>query len=355
MGILLAMQGAVSQGILWSVMALGVFITFKVLDCADMTVDGSFALGGAVSAVLIIKGINPFLSLLVAVLAGMLAGVVTAVLNTKLQIPILLAGILSQLALYSINIRVMGQPNSPLNGETTIISVLTEMLPFSKSTITMLIGILVVVLLVVLLYWFFGTEIGCAIRATGNNEYMVRALGGNTDLMKILGLLLGNGLVALSGALVANSQGYADVQMGQGAIVIGLASIIIGEVIFDFFTSTFNLTLSFYQKLFSVVVGSILYRLIIAIVLQLGLKSTDLKLLTAAIVAVALALPVIRRKVSPIALYLFGIILVAGIVGIAAAKETLNLSIMIVAVIIIALLAFSIFRQMSTNKKIAQH
>lgn len=355
MGILLAMQGAVSQGILWSVMALGVFITFRVLDCADMTVDGSFALGGAVSAVLIIRGVNPFLSLMVAVLAGMLAGVVTAVLNTKLQIPILLAGILSQLALYSINIRVMGQPNSPLNGETTIISVLTEMFSFSKSTITMLTGILVVVLLIVLLYWFFGTEVGCAIRATGNNEYMVRALGGNTDLMKIIGLLLGNGLVALSGALVANSQGYADVQMGQGAIVIGLASIIIGEVIFDFFTSTFNRTLSFYHKLFSVVVGSILYRLIIAIVLQLGLKSTDLKLLTAAIVAAALALPVIRKKVSPVVLRLLGIALAASIVGFAAVKETLNLPIMVVAVIIIAFLAFSIFRQMSTNKKIAQH
>lgn len=355
MGILLAMQGAVSQGILWSVMALGVFITFKVLDCADMTVDGSFALGGAVSAVLIIKGMNPFLSLAVAILAGMTAGVVTAILNTKLQIPILLAGILSQLALYSINIRVMGQPNTPLNGETTIITVLTKLLPFQKSIVTMLLGITVVAVLIILLYWFFGTEVGCAIRATGNNEYMVRALGGNTDFMKIIGLLLGNGLVALSGALVAHSQGYADVQMGQGAIVIGLASIIIGEVIFDFLTAIFNFTLSFAHKLVSVIIGSILYRLIIAIVLQLGLKSTDLKLLTATIVAAALALPVIKKKVPPIALRLISIVLILAVVALAAYKQTLNLPILILAVVLIAFLAFSIFRQISTKKKIAAH
>ncbi|MBR5485951.1 MAG: ABC transporter permease [Oscillospiraceae bacterium] len=294
--ILLAMQGAVSQGILWSVMALGVFITFKVLDCADMTVDGSFALGGAVSAVMILKGVDPFLSLFIAVAAGMIAGTVTAVLNTKLQIPILLAGILTQLALYSVNIRVMGQPNTPLNGVSTIVTILRDITSMQKSIITLILGIVIAAALVFILYWFFGTELGSAIRATGNNEYMVRALGVNTDMMKIIGLFLGNGLVALSGALVGQSQGYADVQMGQGAIVIGLASIIIGEVIFDFLVSAFKFKLSFAHKLLSVIIGSILYRLIIAIVLQLGMKSTDLKLLTATIVAAALALPVLKSK-----------------------------------------------------------
>ncbi len=294
--ILLAMQGAVSQGILWSVMALGVFITFKVLDCADMTVDGSFALGGAVSAVMILKGVDPFLSLFIAVAAGMTAGTVTAVLNTKLQIPILLAGILTQLALYSVNIRVMGQPNTPLNGVSTIVTILRDITSMQKSVITLILGIVIAAALVFILYWFFGTELGSAIRATGNNEYMVRALGVNTDMMKIIGLFLGNGLVALSGALVGQSQGYADVQMGQGAIVIGLASIIIGEVIFDFLVSTFKFKISFAHKLLSVIIGSILYRLIIAIVLQLGMKSTDLKLLTATIVAAALALPVLKSK-----------------------------------------------------------
>ena len=294
--ILLAMQGAVSQGILWSVMALGVFITFKVLDCADMTVDGSFALGGAVSAVMILKGVDPFLSLFIAVAAGMIAGTVTAVLNTKLQIPILLAGILTQLALYSVNIRVMGQPNTPLNGVSTIVTILRDITSMQKSIITLILGIVIAAALVFILYWFFGTELGSAIRATGNNEYMVRALGVNTDMMKIIGLFLGNGLVALSGAMVGQSQGYADVQMGQGAIVIGLASIIIGEVIFDFLVSAFKFKLSFAHKLLSVIIGSILYRLIIAIVLQLGMKSTDLKLLTATIVAAALALPVLKSK-----------------------------------------------------------
>ncbi|MEG1779287.1 MAG: ABC transporter permease, partial [Oscillospiraceae bacterium] len=232
MGILMAMQGAISQGILWSVMALGVFISFKVLDYADMTVDGSFALGGAISSLMIVNGLNPFFSLLIATIGGMFAGIVTAILHTKLKIPALLSGILSMLALYSINIRIMGAPNTPLNGETTIVTMLCDILPFSKSTVTMILGVLVVAILIAALYWFFGTEVGCAIRATGNNEYMVRALGEDTDKMKIFGLLLGNGLVSLSGALVAQSQGYADVQMGQGAIVIGLASIIIGEVIF---------------------------------------------------------------------------------------------------------------------------
>ncbi len=288
--VLLAMQGAVSQGILWGIMAIGVYITFKVLNYADLTVDGSFALGGAVSAVLIVQGMNPFWTLPIATLAGIASGVVTGFLHTKLKIPPILSGILSMLALYSINMRVMGKSNTPLLGQDTVVSIIGDLLPFSKSTITLIIGIIFSLFIIIIIYWFFGTEVGSAIRATGNNEYMVRALGGNTDMMKIIGLFLSNGLVALSGALVAQSQGYADVGMGTGTIIIGLASVIIGEVIFgDRF--------SFAYKLFAVLMGSVIYRVVIAIVLQMGLKTTDLKLLTAGIVALALALPIIKSKI----------------------------------------------------------
>lgn len=285
-----AMEGAAAQSILWSIMTLGVYITFKVLDFPDLTVDGSFATGGAVTAILITRGVNPFLSLVVALLAGMACGFVTGFLHTKLEIPGILAGILTMIALYSINIRIMGQSNTPLLGVSTIFTLLTAVLPgLSMNLLTILIGLVFAAATIVLLYWFFGTEIGCAIRATGNNEYMVRALGVNTNRTKILGLVLSNGLVALSGALVAQNQGYGDVQMGTGTIMIGLASVIIGEVLMG---SRF----SFAYKLISVVVGSVLYRVIIAIVLQMGLKSTDLKLLTAIMVAVALAIPVVRKK-----------------------------------------------------------
>ena len=285
-----AIQGGAMQGILWSIMTLGVYITFKILNFADMTVDGSFATGGAVTAVLVAHGVNPFLALLMAAAVGMICGFITGILHTKLDIPAILAGILTMIALYSVNIRIMGQPNIPLLGVSTIITQVSSLLPFiSTNIITMIIGVIFAVAVIALLYWFFGTEIGSAIRATGNNEYMVRALGVNTDKTKILGLLLSNGLIALSGAMVAQSQGYADVQMGQGTIMIGLASIIIGEVLLG---SRF----SFAYKLFSVVVGSILYRVIIALVLWFGLKSTDLKLFTSIVVIIALAVPVIKRK-----------------------------------------------------------
>lgn len=289
MHILLAIQGAISQGVLWGLMTLGVYITFKILDFPDMTVDGSFALGGAVSAVLIVKGVNPWAALIPAMLAGVAAGAVTGILHTKVKIPGILAGILSMIALYSINIRVMGQANTSLLGESTILTVLESVFKVSLNNLTLVVGVIVSIIVISILYWFFGTEIGSTIRATGNNEYMVRALGANTDTMKIIGLMLSNALVALSGAFVAQSQGYADVGMGQGTIVIGLASIIIGEVIFG---NRFN----FAYKLVSVVGGSIIYRMIIAIVLQLGMKSTDLKLLTAVIVAVALAIPVMKPR-----------------------------------------------------------
>ncbi len=291
MNILLAIVGAISQGVLWGLMTLGVYITFKILDFPDMTVDGSFALGGAVSAILVVKGVNPWLAILPAMCAGMIAGAVTGLLHTKVKIPGILAGILTMLALYSINVRIQGQANIPLLGEKTVISTLGEVIQTSTNNLALIIGLIVSVGIVAILYWFFGTELGSSIRATGNNEYMVRALGVNTDKMKIIGLMLSNALVALSGAFVSQSQGFADVGMGQGAIVIGLASIIIGEVIFG---NRFN----FAYKLASIIGGSIIYRIIIAVVLQLGMQSTDLKLLTAVIVAIALGIPVMKKKLD---------------------------------------------------------
>lgn len=287
---LLAVQGAASQGVLWGIMTLGLFITFKILDFADMTVDGCFALGGSVSAVLITVGLNPYVSLAASFAAGALAGLVTGFLHTKLRIPGILAGILTMIALYSINIRIMGQANTPLLGEPTMLDITTQ-LGLSKTIGSLLIGIVFSAVIVALMYWFFGTELGSAIRATGNNERMVRALGVDTNNMKNIALMLSNALVALSGAMVAQSQGYADVGMGTGTIVIGLASIIIGEVVF-------GKRFSFWYRLMSVVFGSVIYRIIIAVVLQLGMKSTDLKLLTAVIVAVALALPVVRGDIT---------------------------------------------------------
>jgi len=291
MGIFLAMQGAVAQGVLWSIMALGVLLTFRILNIADLTVDGSFATGGAVTAVLIVNGMNPLLSLLIAFLVGMMTGLCTGLLHTKLRIHEILAGILTMIALYSVNIRIMGKANTPLLGVATVMSKLQDSFGMSPNIASLLTGIVFSAIIVLLMYWFFGTEIGSAIRATGNNERMVRALGVDTDSMKILGLMISNGLVALSGALVAQSQGYADVGMGTGTIVIGLASIIIGEVFR-------GKHVSFGGYLIAIIAGSVVYRIIIAIVLQLGLKSTDLKLLTAVIVAASLAVPVLKEKTA---------------------------------------------------------
>ena len=289
MGILLAIQGAVSQGILWGIMALGIYLTYRILDVADLTVDGSFALGGCTCAALITAGLNPYLSLIVAILAGMLAGFVTGILHTKCQIPAILAGNLTQIGLYSINLRIMGRSNTPLLKVPTIFKGIAEAIGLAQNWVSMVVGLIFTIILIVFLYWFFGTEIGSAIRATGNNENMVRSLGMNTNTHKVLGLAISNGLVALSGALVTQSQGYADVKQGTGAIVIGLASIIIGEVIFGKKTS-------FGTKLVSVVVGSIIYRIIVAVVLQMGLNTDDLKLLTAILVAAALTVPVMLEK-----------------------------------------------------------
>ena len=291
-GVLAAILGSVSQGVLWGIMTLGVYITFKVLNYADLSVDGTFATGGAVTAVLITNGMNPFLSLIFAILAGCLAGTATGLFTTKLEIPPILAGILTMIAMYSVNIRIMGdKSNLPLLGKNTVFSIAVDMFGLSKAQTVMIVGWIFALIIIFILYLFFGTEIGSLIRATGNNEYMVRAQGGNTKHMVVLGVLVSNGMVSLSGALVAQSQGYADVGMGIGTIVIGLASIIIGEVIF-------GTRFSFLYKLVSVVIGSVIYRVIIAVVLQLGMKSTDLKLLTAIMVAFALSIPVVQNKLA---------------------------------------------------------
>lgn len=296
MSILLAMQGALSQGILWGLMALGVYITFRLLDIADLTVDGSFATGGAVCAVCLVNGVDPVLSLILSTIAGFIAGFVTGFLHTKCQIPAILAGILTQIGLYSINLRIMERSNTPLLQYDNIFEGLENLTGLSNNWIVLIIGLIVTILVIVILYWYFGTEIGSSIRATGNNEQMVRALGVNTNVTKTLGLMISNGLIALSGALVTQQQGYADVRMGIGAIVIGLASIVIGEVIFGHKGA-------FGTRLTSIVVGSVIYRIIVAVVLQLGLNTDDLKLLTAILVAIALTVPIVMNKHKQLSMY----------------------------------------------------
>ena len=290
-GIIVAMQGAVAQGVLWGIMVLGVYITYRLLNIADLTVDGSFALGGCVCATLIISfGMNPVLALVIAAVAGMLAGAVTGVLHTIFEIPAILAGILTQISLWSVNLRVMsGKSNLPLLKTETLVSWLEDRTGLTQAQASILIGCLIAVLMVLVLYWFFGTEIGSALRATGNNEDMIRALGINTNTTKLLGLMLSNGLVSLSGALVSQHQKYADINMGRGAIVIGLAAIVIGEVLM-------GRLVNFGMKLSSVVVGSVVYFLIRAIVLQVGLKTNDMNLFTAVFVALALSVPVLMGK-----------------------------------------------------------
>lgn len=297
MSVLLAMFSAIAQGMLWAMLALGVYITFRLLDFADLTCEGSFAMGACISAVMTVTyHMNPFVSLIFGFLGGAIAGTVTGLLNTKLKIPPILAGILSMISLYSINLRIMSdKANLPINvreeGVESMVTLVQKLLPESIRTmsqtttvIAACIGVIFCVLSVAVLYWFFGTELGSAIRATGNNEKMIRALGVNTDHMKLVALALSNGFIALSGSLVAQNQKVADVGSGTGAIVIGLASIVIGEVLFAKATS-------FKWRLTGIIVGSIVYRMIVAIVLQLGMRSSDLKLLTAILVAVALSVP----------------------------------------------------------------
>lgn len=280
----------VAQGLLWAVMALGVYVTFRVLDIADLTVEGSFPLGAATAASLLAAGYGPLAALLAAFVTGTLAGVVTGILHTKMKIPALLAGILTMIALYSVNLRIMGKANLSLLGVETSFRIARESLGMNMAQTTLVVGLVVTIVVGVFLYWFFGTQIGAAIRATGFNQQMIRAQGVDTDVTIILGLLLSNGLVAVSGALVAQSNGFSDVGMGTGTIVIGLASVIIGEVLFG--------TRSFWNCLVSVVLGSIVYRIVIALVLALGMPPNDLKLFTSVLVALALSMPLIKAKLG---------------------------------------------------------
>ncbi len=302
---LLSFEGAIAQGIIWGIMAIGVYITYRVLDFSDLSVDGTLGFGAAVSAILITRGCDPYFSLIFATLAGAAAGLATGIFNTVFKIPPILSGILTMIGLYSISIRVLDdRANVALftyNRVTTPINDWLLSLGVSKDMVmnvsTLIIGVVFAAAIIGILYFFFGTEIGTAIRATGSNANMSRALGVNTDLMKVLALVISNALFGLSGALIGQTQGAADVQVGQGAIVIGLASIIIGEVIMC------RRDHSFWYKLCAVIVGSIIYRIIYALTLaplgqSLNLKAADTKLITAVIIAVALAVPVIRRTLA---------------------------------------------------------
>lgn len=287
-----ALPGAIAQGLVWGIMAIGVYITFRILDVADLTVDGSLATGGAVCVMLIRAGLNPWLALLCATLSGMLAGLVTGLFHTRCGIPAILAGILTQLALYSVNLRIMGgKANQAVSVDKY--DLLLSQRYVRELTMSNPLPLLVVftAAVIAVLYWFFGTEKGCSLRATGNNPHMSRAQGINTNSNIVLGLMLSNGLVALSGALLSQYQGSSDVNMGRGAIVIGLAAVIIGEVIFG------KLFINFGLKLFAVSVGAVIYYIVLQIVLQLGLNTNDLKLITALIVALFLSVPYWKGKV----------------------------------------------------------
>ena len=292
-----SLPGAFGQGLIWGIMAVGVYITYRILDIADLTVDGSLATGGAVCAVGISLGLNPWLALLLAVVAGMLAGLVTGLLHTKCGIPAILSGILTQLALYSLNLRIMGIGSNSKTLATIALNVNNHDLLLSSRYIRsigldnpLILLILGVAVVIGALYWFFGTEMGCSLRATGANTNMARAQGINTNFAKVLALVVSNGLVALSGALLAQYQGSATIDMGRGANVIGLAAVNIREVLFN------KCFVNFALKLLAAVIGAIIYYVVITLVLRLGLESTDLKLLTALVVAVFLSVPYFTGK-----------------------------------------------------------
>lgn len=286
-----AIPGAVAQGLIWGIMAIGVYITYRILDIADLTVDGSMATGGAVCIVMMVSGHNVWVSLLVALLAGMLTGLVTGLFHTFLGIPAILAGILTQLSLWSVNLKIMGKSNQSINVDKYDLLVslrYIKKVAFYKNTLFVV--AIVIALLILFLYWFFGTELGSGIRATGCNGNMARAQGINTDFNKVLGLMISNGLVAFSGALLAQYQGFADVSMGRGAIVIGLAAVIIGEAIFKKIFHNFGLLL------LGVSIGSIVYYIVYQFVIWLGLDTDLLKLLSALVVAIFLGAPHLKKK-----------------------------------------------------------
>lgn len=281
-----ALPGAIAQGLIWGVMAIGVYLTYKVLDIADLTVDGTMATGGAVCVMMLLNGANLWLAMLCAVIAGMIAGLVTGIFHTAMGIPAILAGILTQLSLYSVNLAIMGfKANQGINFRTTHILISSRNVKVIGFENPIFIMIIITALLIAALYWFFGREIGSALRATGSNERMARAQGINVNIAKIIGLMISNGIVALSSALYAQYQGAVDVNMGRGGIVIGLAAVIISTVIFGKVFHNFAL------KLMGVSLGAVIYYIVIQIVLWLGLNTNLLKLLSALVVAVFLAIP----------------------------------------------------------------
>ena len=286
MALMRALPGSIAQGLIWGIMAIGVYVTYKVLDFADLTVDGSIATGGAVAVMVMLSGHNVYVALVAAVVVGLIAGLVTGLFHVAFGIPGILAGILTQLGLYSVNMRIMGKSNQALSVDKYDLLLSLRDIPQA-----ILVSVIFCVVLIVLMYCFFGTEIGRVFRATGNNEKMARAQGVNTNTMKVLGLMISNALVALAGGLYAQYQGNADVNMGRGAIVIGLAAVIIGEVVFGKWVN-FNYML----RMAAVVAGAILYYCVIAIVLWLGLETTDLKLISALIVAAFLAVPHLKGR-----------------------------------------------------------
>ena len=285
-----SLPGAAAQGMLWGIMAIGLYITFRIINISDLTVDGSLATGGAVCVMLIRAGVNVWIAVLAAAAVGMLTGLVTGLLHTKCGIPAILSGILTQLALYSVNLRIMdSKANQPVSVDKYALLVSQRFSRVLSLRNPLFLLILIIVLLIGFLYWFFGTEKGSSIRATGANPNMAKAQGINTEADTILGLVISNGLVAFSGALLAQFQGAADVSMGRGAIVIGLAAIIISEVLFS------KVFINFGLKLFAVVIGAIIYYLVLQVVLMLGLNTNDLKLFSALIVAIFLAVPHLKE------------------------------------------------------------
>lgn len=279
-----------AQGLMWSILAIGVFLSFRILDVPDMTCEGSFPLGAAVAATMMTSGFSPASGIAGGIAGGIAAGVITGLLYTKLKIPAILSGILSMIAIYSVNLHIMGKANIPLLRVDTAFTQVSQMFHMNMVYSSFSFSLVLAVLVGLFMYWFFGTELGTAIRATGFNEQMMRAQGVNTDNMIIIGLLISNGLIGLCGAVVAQSNGFADVGMGIGTIVIGLASVIIGEVLWG--------TGSFKMALVSVIAGSVLYRIVIAAVLYLGMPPNDLKLFTAVLVAAALAMPLLKSHLD---------------------------------------------------------
>ena len=292
-----AMPGAIAQGLIWGIMAIGVYITYKILDIADLTVDGSLCTGGAVCVILTINGAPVWLAFAMAFVSGLLAGMITGLLHTKFGIPAILAGILTQLALYSVNLHIMGwgtdngsKSNLPISTDKYSLLLSARYVREWTARNPLLVLVIFVAVIIAILYWFFGTELGASLRATGANGNMARAQGINTNTAKVLGLMISNGLVTLSGALLAEYQGFADVNMGRGAIVIGLAAVIIGEVVFGKIFHNFSL------KLLACTIGAVIYYIVIQFVLRLGLSTDDLKLLSALVVALFLAVPYWKNK-----------------------------------------------------------